>query len=657
VVIRLVGRRAVARAAIACLTLGMAGLALLAVQTNSRTSQTTVRIRAMEEVSDRWDELFLDVGVEYEALSDYQRADSAQGRAPLSSALHSAVPSLDWLRQNAGPVEAARARMIGNSYDAYTVSLKQVIAAGDRGDTAAVAISAEQASLSASALRKQAVANAARQRQTLLLFLDDAEQSNDAYRVATLGLAAADCLLLVLCGLILLSYQRHAEEQNEQSTHRALHDGLTGIGNRTLFTDRLEWSIQAAKRTGTEVGLLLLDLDRFKEINDTLGHQQGDALLCEVAARLDTTVRAEDTVARLGGDEFAVLLHGTTSDDEAIQVAHRVLEAVRQPITLDGVTTDVGCSIGVAIYPVHGTNPSDLFKNADIAMYVAKRGHLGASVYSPEMDHHSSDRLAILAGLRRAIDNHELVLHYQPQIDTTTSVVCGVEALVRWEHPTRGLLPPGEFIPAAERSDLMKPLTDYVLATALQQQQDWIATGLTLPISVNIGAASLLDSTFPDQIAAQLTAFAVPAELVTLEITETAFIADETRAVAVIERLRQIGTPLALDDFGTGYASMTYLKRLPLSELKIDRSFVTDMLHADQNHVIARALIDMAHSLGLRVVAKGVEDHQTLQALAGLGCEHAQGYHICKPVPITQLMTWLADQEPDFVSRTPVLRR
>jgi diguanylate cyclase (GGDEF)-like protein len=652
---RILRRRGVARSAVAGLTLGLSALALLAVETNARTSEATTRVRAIEAVSEQWDQLFLHVGVEYEALSDYLRADSAVGRLPLSSALGSATPSLVWLQRHGDAADAQRARAVGHSYDAYTESLRQLIAARDGGDPAAADLDAEQASLSASALRKQAVANASRKRTELNLYLAEVERRSATFRTAAIGLGAADCVLLVLCGLVLLGYQRRAESEARHSTHRALHDGLTGIPNRTLLVDRLECAVRLAKRQAGQVGLLLLDLDRFKEVNDTLGHQQGDALLCEVAERLAGAVRSSDTVARLGGDEFAVLLQGDVSEHAALDVAQRLLDVVRRPVTLEAATADVGCSIGAALYPQHGSDETELLKNADIAMYIAKRGHFGVSVYSADTDRHSWQQLAIFSELRHAIDSHELILLYQPKIRTSTGEVSGVEALVRWLHPTRGLLTPDEFIPAAERSELMIPLTDYVISAALDQAQGWVASGLHLPVSVNVGAVALLDESFPDRVAALLAGSGVPADLVTLELTETAFISDENCALIVLNRLRQLGIRLALDDFGTGYSAMAYLQKMPIQELKIDRRFITDLLTSRQNRAITRAVVEIAHALDMQVVGEGVEDAATLDALHDLECDQAQGFHLCRPITAPELLSWIAER-PDAAATDPCTR-
>jgi diguanylate cyclase (GGDEF)-like protein len=391
--------------------------------------------------------------------------------------------------------------------------------------------------------------------------------------------------------------------------------------------------------------LLLIDLDRFKEVNDTLGHHHGDQLLIQVGERLRGSLREVDTVARLGGDEFAVLLPRIQTAEGAVAVAGKLQAAFDEPFRLDNLALDVETSIGVALYPEHGSDPDELLQRADIAMYVAKDTHAGFVLFDPSHDQHSPRRLALLGELRRAIDQQQLLLHYQPKIDAHTSQVLGVEALVRWQHPTHGLIPPGDFIPLAERTGLIGPLTHYVLDAALQQCHDWRQDGHELPVAVNISARRLLDLDFPDEVAGLLTHWRVPARLLVVEITESTIMADPTHAIQILGRLNEMGVQLSVDDFGTGYSSMAYLKTLPVHELKVDRSFVAQMTSDSRDAVIVHSTIDLGRNLGLRVVAEGVEDSLTLQHLVLLGCHAAQGYHISRPVPAEDLITWLQHQQ------------
>jgi diguanylate cyclase (GGDEF)-like protein len=378
--------------------------------------------------------------------------------------------------------------------------------------------------------------------------------------------------------------------------------------------------------------MLLIDLDRFKEVNDTLGHDYGDELLVEAAARLTHAVRRGDTLARLGGDEFAVLLEGLPHRGAVAELAGRLQDALREPIALHGVAIELEASIGVALYPDHGTTVSALLKRADVAMYEAKRGRHGVVTYTPDRDPYSADRLSLLAELRRAIEHDELVLHYQPKVALPGGEVIGVEALVRWQHPTRGLLAPDQFVPLAEHTGAIADLTRWVVDKALAQQREW-----GIPVAVNLAAANVVDVTLPDAIAALLECHGVPGNQLECEISEHTMMADPKRAGEVLDRLRALGVRLSLDDFGTGHSSLWYLKRLPLDEVKIDRSFVSGMVEDENDAVIVRSTIDLARNLGLKVVAEGVETAEIMGELAALNCDVAQGFHISRPVPAQAL--------------------
>jgi diguanylate cyclase (GGDEF)-like protein len=383
--------------------------------------------------------------------------------------------------------------------------------------------------------------------------------------------------------------------------------------------------------------MLLVDLDRFKEVNDTLGHDYGDALLVEVAERLAAALRRGDTLARFGGDEFAVLVAGAPDRAAVVELAGRLQEALRRPFALRGVAVELEASIGVALYPEHGTTAGRLLQRADVAMYEAKRGGHGIVTYTAERDPYSADRLGLLAELRRAIERDELVLHYQPKVSLRTGELTGVEALVRWQHPARGLLGPDEFVPLAERTGAVADLTRWVVDHALAQCAAWRERGIDLPVAVNLAAANIVDVTLPDAIGALLDRYGVPAERLECEISEHTVMVDPVRATAVLAGLRELGVGLSLDDFGTGHSSLSYLKRLPLDEVKIDRSFVAGMADDENDAVIVRSTIDLARNLGLRVVAEGVETAEIMDALRELRCDVAQGYHISRPLPAGEL--------------------
>ena len=427
-------------------------------------------------------------------------------------------------------------------------------------------------------------------------------------------------------------------------TRQAFTDQLTGLPNRALLRDRAQQALRLAGRQGLTAALLLLDLDRFKEVNDTLGHHHGDLLLQQVAERLHGSLRGSDTVARLGGDEFAVLLPQIASVEEATAVADKLSAAIEAPFTLDGLTLDVDASIGVAVYPDHASDANELLQRADVAMYAAKATHAGYTVYDPYMDQHNPRRLSLLGQLRRALAAGELVVHYQPKADVRSGRILGVEALVRWQHPEHGLLGPGEFVPLAETTGLIRPLTAHVLDAALRQCRAWRDAGRALSVAVNLSTRCLLDLTLPDQITALLEDTAVAPERLVLEITESSIMTDPTRALEILNRLHALGVQLAIDDFGTGYSSMAYLKSLPVDELKVDRSFVQHLRHNLSDAVIVRSTVDLGHNLGLRVVAEGVEDQATWQELATLGCDSVQGYYLARPMPAAELAAWLATQ-------------
>ncbi len=448
-----------------------------------------------------------------------------------------------------------------------------------------------------------------------------------------IGLAVVGWLTVVLS-----RSRRETVAQAEANRRQALHDALTGLPNRTLLRQQAEAALDGA--TPGSVALVLIDLDRFKEINDTLGHAHGDVVLQAVAERLCGAVRGSDTVARLGGDEFAVLLPGVEGAAAAEDLATRALTALEGGVEADGISVDVEASIGIAIAG-EGTDVESLLRNADIAMYSAKDRSLGVCVYGDELDDHSPERLGLLGDLRRAIDAGELVLHWQPKVSLPGGEVHGVEALLRWHHPERGVIPPGVFIPAAERTPVIRPLTRYVLDAAVAQCARWRAAGRELDVAVNVSARNLLDDRFVDDVLEVLARWDVPASSLELEVTESAIMADPARAQLILGRLAAVGVTLSIDDFGAGYTSLSHLKDLPVHQLKIDRSFVTSMTTDRSDALIVRSVVELARNLGLTTVAEGVEDRATLERLGDLGCDVAQGYLVSRPLPAEQLEVWL----------------
>jgi diguanylate cyclase (GGDEF)-like protein len=452
---------------------------------------------------------------------------------------------------------------------------------------------------------------------------------------------AVGLALVATFAVVIVGYQRDVLRQSRANRHQATHDALTGLPNRVLFGDRLARELARAERSGQPAGVLVIDLDRFKDVNDSLGHHCGDLLLSQVGPRTRGALREVDTLARLGGDEFAVLLPGT---DEAgvLAVAERILALLHSSYAVGEVTVDLEASIGVAVAPAHGDTAEDVLRHADTAMYRAKETRAGIACYDPMQHGPGPRRLRLLGDLRRALDHPgELVLYYQPKIEFAGDRLVGMEALLRWRHPERGLVQPGEFIAAAENTGLIHRLNTHVLGLAVEQLSRWAGDGHPVPIAVNLSARCLHDSTLPARIEQLLEAHEVPAELLRLEVTESAVMVDMPRALAVLHALHELGVQLSIDDFGTGYSSMTYLKRLPVDELKIDRSFVLGMTGDHDDATIVRTAIDLGHNLGLRVVAEGVETAEHARALLELGCDIAQGNHYAAPAPPTELTAWL----------------
>jgi diguanylate cyclase (GGDEF)-like protein len=456
--------------------------------------------------------------------------------------------------------------------------------------------------------------------------------------------ADVDIWLLPILGVILLGLYRggRAALLNE---YRALHDALTDLPNRTLFDQRAVEAIAEARESGGSVAAMLIDLDRFKDVNNTLGHSHGDLLLREVGARLGPALHEGDTIARLGGDEFAVVLPGS-GPEQVASAAGDVRLALQAPFEIEGVTIEIGASIGIACFPDHGATPDLLLQRADIALYQAKDARSGFEIYSPERDDHSRGRLALAGELRSALGRDELVVFFQPKADIRTGHISGAEALVRWAHPRRGLLGPEKFIAIAEHTGMIRPLAERVLETALVQCQAWRQIGHELVVSVNVSAGNLLDPSLVQTVADLLRVTGAPARLLELELTETTIMSDPERALAVLRELRALGIGLSVDDFGTGYSSLAYLRELPVTELKIDRSFIQGMTEDSPNATIVRSTIDLGRNLGLEVVAEGVESAHIWDQLLALGCGLAQGYFLSEPVPADRLTRWLRDRPP-----------
>jgi diguanylate cyclase (GGDEF)-like protein len=447
-------------------------------------------------------------------------------------------------------------------------------------------------------------------------------------------------LRLEIAGRILAVHD-HLARQNLQLAHQATHDGLTGLPNRSHLQAELERHLNT-RSIDDAFALLLIDLDRFKEINDAFGHRCGDLVLQALAPRLRDVVGDLGTPARIGGDEFGALLPGADSAS-AVQVAEAILAVIREPIVVKGQVLDVGASIGVALCPAHADDPTAMLQCADIAMYAAKRSRVGCLVYAADRPEFQPVRLALIGELRRGIEQNQLLLHYQPKINLRTGAVDGVEALVRWLHPREGILPPSRFIELAEETGLIKPLTFWTLHTALLQCRVWNQEGSTLNVAVNLAPDVVREPDLVEMIVGNLrSSDALPGWL-TVEITESGVMGDPTNAKAMLGRLREMGVRIAIDDFGTGYSSFAYLRDLPVDEIKIDPSFVQGLKLAGPNACIVKSVIDLGRNLGMKVVAEGAEDRETVELLESFGCECVQGFYFSKPLAPADFARWLVE--------------
>ena len=441
-------------------------------------------------------------------------------------------------------------------------------------------------------------------------------------------------------------YRLRARQSGVAIQHLAYSDLLTDLPNRIRLTEELEQFVDDSQfNRDTLTAVIAMDLDNFKEINDTLGHMRGDQVLREVGERLRQCIKGSDLVGRLGGDEFGVILFDLPSRNEVLEVANRIIDAIAQPITIEGIQFDLQVSLGIALFPEHSDSARELFQFADTAMYQAKENRSGLAIYDTSIHTEQSERLTLKTELRQAIDVGALQVYYQPKIDLARGHIVGVESLVRWIHPQRGFIGPDKFVPLAERSNLIHPMTGLVFNIALHQCGEWVKAGRHIGVAINCSAHSLTDEHLPERIDALLYTWGVPHHLLTVEVTESAIMAHPEQGLAILTQLHEMGVKISVDDYGTGYSSLSYLKSMPVSELKIDRSFVSDMLTDENDAVIVRATIDMAHDLGLEVTAEGIEDEATWNALVEMACDRAQGYYMGKPMPADELERWL-DESP-----------
>jgi diguanylate cyclase (GGDEF)-like protein len=624
---------------LALTVLALTVLSLVGATSTRRSAQDVTRSAALAEAYSR---AHFEVAAEESLERKYRLEPSPEIRVRHEDAAKELQRALSDVHSRGGPADRRTVDTLRAMVARYQTAVAHMFAAIDARDEATILRIDNEETDPAFQQMSDLVQSATDQhtRAAAKAVADLRRVEGIVFVTTAVGFAAGLCLLAVFA-MIAVGYQRALLNQAETSRHQALHDPLTGLANRTLFTNRLDQALQSAHRTGTKTSVMLLDLDRFKEVNDTLGHQYGDELLRQVATRISDAQRASDTVARLSGDEFAILMPHA-GEAAATALAARILAALHRSFTLNDVTVDIEASIGAAIAPTHADDTIALMRCADIAMYDAKDSKNGVGLYRPDMHTQDSTRLVLLGDLRRALDtNDQLVVHYQPKISLQFGELCGVEALVRWQHPERGMVQPLEFIPIAETTGLINRLTTYVLRLAIGQARTWLDTGLPIPVAVNLSPRCLLDAGLVQHVTDLLREYQLPASLLRLEVTETAIMANPTLALSTLTELHHLGIRLSIDDYGTGYSSMAYLKRLPVDELKVDRTFVLNMDTDHSDASLVRSAIDLGHNLGLTVVAEGVEGSDHVTALQSLGCDIAQGYHYARPMPPENLTAWI----------------
>ncbi|MGZ4764244.1 MAG: putative bifunctional diguanylate cyclase/phosphodiesterase [Ilumatobacteraceae bacterium] len=618
--------------------IGVSGFVLWA---SLHTAQVTRHVVAANKLSADFNAAARAVAEEESLERKYRLEPSAETLSNYDTAAASLVDALNHVRADGDSADSSQANEVLVAHQPYLVAIKRMFAAVDRGDTVAVlAIDGQEVDPKCAAI--EATIDTAAQvhadrLSSSLPTLDRVERltSGMVPIVFAIGLA-----LIAAFASILHRVRRQLDRQVLQALHHSLHDALTGLPNRTLLAERFEQALDAGRRDNHSSALLLVDLDRFKEVNDTLGHDVGDKLLTLIGPRLATVVPEIATIARLGGDEFAVLLPHVDGLTMAIDVAAEVNHALSTPFEVEGIDLSVEASIGVVMSGIHGGDAASLIQHADVAMYVAKDQGIGVFAYRPDLDLHTPARLALLGELRRALESSDFELHYQPQVSLSSGEFFGAEALVRWRHPTRGLVMPNDFIPLAEHTAFIGPLTTRVLTIALTQVRQWLDAGHRIRVSVNISARNLADDRFVDEVIDLLDRHRVPTDLLGLELTESAIMAEPIAARQALMRLHEHGIHIAIDDFGAGYTSLSQLGSLPVTELKIDWSFVSTMDTDNGNGLIVRSVIDLGHNLGLRVIAEGVETEHVLSILADEGCDIAQGYLLARPLTPDKLLDY-----------------
>jgi diguanylate cyclase (GGDEF)-like protein len=626
------------------LVLTLLGVTAFAVWSSQATSAAARRAGVASTLADSYAQAASAVASEESLERKYRLEPGPEVRARYGAAGRQLLAALALVERDGGQGDRARAGNLRAVHRVYLAAIGRMFIMVDKGDTPAVLkIDTAEVDPKFDSIQQTVDTAALAHHQESVAQLAHLQQLERVAGQLTPLVFLVGLLLAALLASITRVHRRLLDTERSRALHDSMHDALTGLPNRSLLFNRFGQTLLAARRTDTTAGLLLIDLDRFKEINDTFGHLYGDALLTQIGPRLRRALREVDTVARLGGDEFAVLLPDITDLRAAMAVAAQLRAALERPFIVEEVALDVEASVGVVLSGEHGTDPTTLLQRADIAMYIAKVQNLGVFAYDPDVDGHTPAKLALLGELRRALNQGQLVMHYQPKVSIRTGEVVGAEALVRWQHPDRGMIFPDTFIPLAEHTGLIGPLTTYVLGAALSQARVWMDDGRPLMVSVNLSARSLLDERLPQQVAGLLATHRVPAELLLLEVTESSLVIEPDRARRLLTALFALGVRLSIDDFGAGYTSLGQLKNLPVAELKIDKSFIMNMRNDPSDALIVHSIVELGHNLGLTIVAEGVETAAVLADLTAFSCDIAQGDYLSRPVEPAAFDAWLAE--------------
>jgi len=628
-------------------TFGLMGVLLsltsFAIWTSVSTSQLSDNATNLLLLSNSYSSAASAVSAEESLERKFRLEPSPEVRQRYDKAADSLVKALQEVRKNGGVEDQNLVDEVVVKHQLYLQSINKMFIAVERGDTDQVTkIDSDEVDPQFEAIEMQVARAAEKHHKDSLATLETLHDRETFNAHITPVVFISGLLFVILFSRVLNRTRVQLDQQRREAIHGSLHDSLTGLANRTLLNERIEEAIQNANLTGVEFGLLLVDLDQFKEVNDTLGHQFGDQLLIQVGRRLAGELREIDTIARLGGDEFAVIIPGAESLENALSSARHLHEVMTRPFLLEEVDIDINASIGVVMSGVNENDAGILLQRADVAMYTAKNNCLGVCSYNENADPHSTERLSLLGQLRRGIERDELILQYQPKIQLNSGAFLGVEALVRWVHPERGVVPPIEFIPFAEHTGLIGPLTCKVLDMAIAQVRAWSDAGHKISVSVNISPRNLLDVNIVDEIEMLLARHGVAEQQLELEITESAIMLEPERARQLLQRIHNLGVGIAIDDFGAGYTSLSQLRDLPINILKIDKSFIFKLGADPKNGLIVRSIVELGHNLGFQITAEGVEDAATQASLLTFGCDQAQGFFYSRPTSAEDILQHVA---------------